>query len=507
MKDLLLSPSKRIADSANYKWWVFGAIAIGTFVSVVDQTSVNLALPRIANDFDATIPAVQWVALGYLLATCSLLLPMGRLSDIIGRRLVYALGFVVFCLGAALAGASPVLSAVILFKILQGVGAAMIQANGMAIVTSTFPGGERGKVIGLFMTVVGAGAIIGPVVGGAIVEWLDWRYVFFMGVPLGVVSVVAALVILRREPPTTSGQTVQRLSFDWMGAILSTTALATFLIAMTFVNRIGLLSVPAFALVAGLVVAFIWWERRTPQPMLALELFKSKLFSTGTSASIFSFLASSSSFFLMPFYLQEVLEYSPGQSGLIIAPAALAFGIGGPVAGRLSDRYGWRKFAITGLVFTGVACLTLSTADESAPIGLIVAAMVMLGMGMGFFFSPNASAVLSTVEKSRYGIATAFLHMLRNTANVTGIGLATAIVTAVMASQGYEPSLEAVSSATGEGVRAAFAQGLRLSYLVLSAGVVVAMILTLMRGKGVAERRDMPGADTEVTSEVWQGEP
>ena len=158
----------------------------------------------------------------------------------------------------------------------------MIQANGMAIVTSAFPGSERGKVIGLFMTVVGAGAIIGPVVGGAIVEWLDWRYVFFMGVPLGVVSVVAALVILKREPPTASGQTDQRPSFDWMGAFLSTTALATFLIAMTFVNRIGLLSVPAFALVAALIVAFIWWERRTPQPMLALELFKNRLFSTGT---------------------------------------------------------------------------------------------------------------------------------------------------------------------------------------------------------------------------------
>jgi MFS family permease len=167
----------------DYKWWAFTAIAVGMFGTLVDQTSVNLALPRIADHFDSTIPAVQWIALGYILVTGSLLLPMGRLSDMIGRRRVYTAGFVIFIAGAALTGSAPSLFGLILFKLFQGIGAAMIQANAMAIMTSAFPGRERGKAIGLFMMIVGLGAIVGPTVGGALVGLLGWRAVFFMGVP------------------------------------------------------------------------------------------------------------------------------------------------------------------------------------------------------------------------------------------------------------------------------------------------------------------------------------
>ena len=190
------------------------------FVSVLDQTGVNIALPRIADHFDATIPAVQWVSLGYILTIGSLLLPMGRLSDMIGRKSVYVTGFAVFVLGAVLAGSSTTLLGLILFKIFQGVGGAMIQANGMAIVTSTFSPTERGKIIGLFITVVGMGAIAGPVLGGVVVSLLDWRYVFFTVAPLGVLSMVAALIVLEGRPATGAGQTDRRPGFDWLGAVL-----------------------------------------------------------------------------------------------------------------------------------------------------------------------------------------------------------------------------------------------------------------------------------------------
>ena len=482
---------------ANFKWWVFATVAVGTFVSVMDQTGVNLALPRIADNFDATIPAVQWVALGYILTTGSLLMPMGRLSDMLGRKRVYVAGFLVFTIGAVLAGRSPTLLTVILFKALQGVGAAMVQANGMAIVTSTFAPSERGKAIGLFLTVVGMGAIAGPVVGGAVVGAFGWRFIFFMGLPFGLVSIVAALAVLEGRSAVDWPRGDDRTSFDWFGAFLSSAALATFLLVMTNAHRVGWWIVAlAMAGAVMLFVAFLWWERRAPDPMLALELFRRRVFSLGNSASFLTFLAGTSVFFLMPFYLQGVLGYSPGRAGLTMAPTALAFAVIGPISGRLSDRYGWRRFAIAGLAASLISMLMLSRLDTTASVGPVVSALALQGIGMGMFFPPNASAVLSTVEPERYGIATAFMNMVRNTANVTGVGLATVLVTATMGSMGFEPTLGVVSSGGDAGAREAFTEGLRLAYIVTAGFVALALVLTMIKsghqreaGRAEADRR------------------
>ena len=483
------------------KWLVFGTIAVGTYVSVMDQTGVNLALPRIADHFDATIPSVQWVTLGYILATGSLLLPMGRLSDIVGRKRVYTVGFGVFILGAVLTGLSVSLLSIILFKVLQGVGAAMIQANGMAIVTSSFPANERGKVIGLFLTVVGLGGISGPVIGGAVVGAMGWRFVFFMGVPLGIASVVAAVLFLNNESAAGSESPADRNGFDWRGAALSSAALVIFLLAMTNAYRIGWASpivLAAFIGVGGLFFAFVWWELKAPVPMMALDLFRRRMFSFGNSATFLIFLSSSSVYFLMPFYLQEVLGYTPGRAGLIMVPSSICMAIVGPIAGRLSDRYGWRRFIIAGLFLSMGSLLTLSRSGESTSVAVVIAALAVQGVGMGAFFSTNANAVLSTVERARYGIATAFMNMVRSTANVTGVGLATAIVTATMGSLGYEPSLEAITSAGGgEGVKAAFVQGVQTAYLVMSGFVVIAIVLSSFKGENILKEA---GPDHQIAS-------
>ena len=489
---------------ANFKWWVFATVAVGTFVSVMDQTGVNLALPRIADNFDATIPAVQWVALGYILTTGSLLMPMGRLSDILGRKRIYVAGFLVFTIGAVLTGLAPTLLGVILFKVLQGVGAAMVQANGMAIVTSTFAPSERGKAIGLFLTVVGMGAIAGPVVGGVVVGAFGWRFIFFMGLPFGLMSIVAALAVLEGRSAEDSPRGEDRDSFDWIGAFLSSAALATFLLVMTNAHRVGWGSPIVAAAMAGVVmlfVAFLWWERRAPDPMLALELFRRRLFSLGNSASFLVFLAGTSVFFLMPFYLQGVLGYSPGRAGLTMAPTAVAFAVMGPISGRLSDRYGWRQFAIAGLLASLISMLMLSRLGTTASVGQVVTALALQGIGMGMFFSPNASAVLSTVERERYGIATAFMNMVRNIANVTGVGLATAVVTATMASMGFELTLDAVSSGGDAGAREAFTEGLRRAYIVTAAFIALALVLTMIKS-GHQREAGRAEADRSLPSKV-----
>ena len=472
-------------------------IAAGTFVSVLDQTGVSLALPLMASEFDATIPLVQWVALGYMLTTGSLLLPAGRLSDMVGRKVVYVAGFCVFVIGAVCAASSPNLMAIIAFRIVQGAGSAMIQANGMAILTTTFPAQQRGQVIGMFMTMVGLGAIMGPILAGVVVETFGWRSVFMASVPLGGVSLVAAMAVLIRDTPSIRSVRQLVARFDWAGAVVSASGLAVFLLVLTNAYRLGWTSpavVTALFASAGLLVAFVYWERRTSQPMLDLELFRRRIFALGTSASFFGFLAGTSVFSMMPFYLQDVLDLSPRVAGLYIAPAALGFALAGPLAGRLADKLGPRRVEFAGLGMLGVSLIFLGSLTVNTSAEVVAVAMALQGLGMGVFYTPNTASVLSVVERSKFGVATAFLNMTRNTANVAGIGLATTIVTVAMASKGFEPSLDAVS-AGGGGVEVAFTQGLRIAFLMLGAFIGVSIVLTALKRTA---RRETALSDTAI---------
>jgi len=489
--------------SSRRRTLVLATIAVGAFVSVLDQTGVSLALPELATHFSATIPVVQWVALGFILVTGSLLIPMGRLSDLIGRKRVYVIGFVVFIAGALLAGLSPSLGAVIAARLFQGIGAAMIQANGMAMALATFPPSERGKVIGLFMTMVGMGAVGGPVVSGVVVDFLGWRAVFLMGVPLGIISLISAIVILNPDSKSHTADTPKSEKFDWLGAFLSATSVAVFLLVMTNAYRIGWSSpivLSAFGAALLLFVTFIYWERRTASPMLALDLFESKAFSLGSASSFFTFLAGTAVFSLMPFYLQGVAGLSPAQTGLIIAPTAVLFAITGPISGRLSDKYGPKSFEFLGLASLLAGMLILGTISESTSLYVIQLSLIFQGVGMGTFNPPNQSSVLATVDLSRIGVATAFTNMVRNTANVTGIGLAITIVTMRMGALGFEPSLDAVTGG-GEGVEAAFSQGLRLAFLTLGAFIVLAGVSTWVKHLGAPAREDILDVVLEPTTE------
>ena len=438
------------------------------------------------SEFDATIPFVQWVALGYMLATGSLLLPAGRISDMVGRKAVYCAGFVVFVLGAAAATLAPNLMTVIAFRIAQGAGAAMIQANGMAILTTTFPASERGRVIGMFMTMVGLGAVMGPIVAGLLVDAFGWRGVFAASVPLGALSLIAAVAVLERgASPGAGGGGIRRVAggFDWLGALMSAGGLAAFLLVMTNAYRLGWLSpvvLGAAALSVALLVGFALWERRAPQPMLDLELFRRRVFALGSSAAFFGFLAGNAVFSMMPFFLQGVLDLSPRTAGLYIAPAALGFALAGPASGILSDRVGARKIEFAGLAVLVASMLILARISPQTPAWLASVAMAMQGLGMGIYYTPNTASILSVVDRERYGVATAFLNMVRNAASVAGVGLTTTIVTMNMSAGGFEPTLDAVA-AGAEGVEDAFAGGLRIAFAALSAFIGAAIILTYIK--------------------------
>ena len=472
-----------IATSSNYKWWVFGTIGFGTFISVVDHGSVLVALPDVEGHFGTDLPTVQWVIVGYALAISVLLLPMGRLGDIFGRKGVYIGGFAVFVLAAAVAGFSPSLEVLIGAKVVQGIGSAMIQGNGMAILISSFTGAERGKALGAQISVVGAGSIAGPAVGGFLVSALGWRAVFLVNVPVGLVTIaVTALILSGRQTPQQDGDG-RRASFDWVGAVLSGLSLLVFLLVLGNGDRVGWTSpgvLVGWASGILLLGVFIWWELRIPSPMLELRLFQRKLVSLGVAAGWLSFLGTSAAYFMMPFYLQRVLEYSPREIGLMMIPPALCLVIAGPFAGRLSDSYGWRRLTTTGLLFSAVASFIMATQlkpDSSA--ALVIVTLMLQTIGMGMFNSPNNSSVLSAVEPFRFGVISALTQLVRNSANVTSITLATTVVVLTMGSLGVEPRLDAVSPEVAD----AFVTGLHRVFYLMGGLLALGVVICVVRGE------------------------
>ena len=487
-----------ITRNPKYKWWIFAAIGVGVTTMVADLGAVSVALPTISDHFDADLPTAQWVMVGYALALSALLMPMGRLSDIVGLKQVYVAGLLIFAVAAVLAFISSSILALILARVLMGVGAAMAQGTSMAILARAFPSSERGTAMGGLVGMVGLGAIIGPPLAGLLVSTLDWRWVFFAEIPAAFLAVAVTLVVLdgrhfRRDSS-------QRPDFDWLGAALSVGALVSFMLALTNGPRIGwsspLIGVAVVA-AAALLSTFVWWELRSPTPMLDLRLFRRRLFTIGIVSAFLSFVAAVPSFFLMPFYLQVVMGLRPSEIGLIILPNAMAMTVLGVLSGLLSDRYGRRVFMVGGQLMTASGCFILAGLTVNSHLGIAVAGMFLIRCGSGTFESPNASSVLSTIEQERYGVVSGFLNLIRNGSNVISVAMVTAIITGTMAAMGYVPSLAAVTeSGVSEGLLMAFTTGLRRAFLVLGLVVLCGTVVLFVEG-WLPRRRAAPyAADT-----------
>ncbi len=479
-----LWPLVRIAESPHYKWWAYMALAIGLSLTVMDQSGVNIAMPQIADHFDADIPTVQWLSLGYILTTSAMLMPAGRLSDMIGRKRMYLIGFGIFVVSAFVGATAQSWAVLLASKLVQGIGSAGIQANGMAMIADIFPSNERGKGLGLYMAVIGAGAITGPVAGGFLVSNFGWRSVFFAGIPVAIVAIgTAALVLKGRSPEQTT--TGDKLSFDWLGAALSSGALISFLLAMTNAWRMGWTSPAILAGVTTavtLLAAFLWWETRTSDPMMDLSLFKSRVFSLAVGARFISFLGGSAVFFLMPFYIIQGLDHTASHAALLMIPGSISMIVIGPLAGRLSDRVGTRWPAVFGMFVSTMAMISFATLTADSSDYRIALGMMLSGIGMASFSSPNSSAIIGSLPREKYGIVSAFVNLARTSANMSGVALATTVVTFHMAASGFEPSLSTVEGGDA-GAALAFVEGMTRAYTISACAMIVALTMTIFRGE------------------------
>lgn len=445
-------PPTHAPEGVDYsrKWLVLIAVAMAIFLGTIDGSIVNIALPTLADEFDTSFGVVQWVSLGYLLTQATLTLWFGRLGDMIGKKPIFTVGFGIFTLFSVLAGLSPTIVFLILARVFQAIGAAMIFAMGFAITTEAFPPSERGKALGINGSMVSLGIIIGPVLGGLIIDAANWRWIFLVNLPIGIIGTITAIKFV----PNTKPDGKQR--FDWMGAGLFFVAFLSLLGALTYGQEAGFsdpLVVGGLLLAVGASGAFIAVELRVDQPMVDLSLFRSSDLSVNLFTGFLQFVSIAGLLILLPFYLTDTLGYSTREAGLLLAAVPITLGVLAPLSGSLSDRLGTRPVTIAGLVVTLVGYVIArfvygvdTTAVAFIAVGLIV------GAGIGLFQSPNNSAILGSVPRERLGITSGMLTINRISGQIVGIavvGTIWATRTSIYAGGGTAESADPVYQAMG----------------------------------------------------------
>ena len=432
------------------KWYVLVAIAMAIFLGTIDGSIVNVALPTLVEEFDTTFNVAQWVVLAYLLTQATLTLGFGRLGDMIGKKPIFTTGFMVFTIGSVLAGISPTIGFLIAARVVQALGAAMIFALGFAITTEAFPPSERGKALGINGTTVSLGIMAGPIIGGMILEATDWRWIFFVNLPIGIVGTITALKFV----PNTRPKGTQR--FDFAGAAAFFVALLSLLLALTMGQNYGFSDQPivaAFAVSALSFVAFVIVERRVSDPMLNLDLFKSRDLTVNLITGFVAFFALSGLLLLVPFYLTDVMGLSPSEIGFVLGAVPITMGVVAPMSGTLSDRIGSRPVTVAGLALMTVAYIVAAFWFGNATTSLMVILVgLIIGLGMGIFQSPNNSAILGSVPPAQLGVTSGMLTINRTTASVTGIavlGTLWAARTAVYGGVGNAADAPAAAQAAG----------------------------------------------------------
>jgi len=433
-----------------------------------------LALPSISRFFDSDLSTTQWVLIGYVLSISASLLPMSRISDLLGHKKIYVWGLTLVAVTTIFAGFSNSIGLLIVLSLVRGVGSGMTQGTSMALVLSIFASSQGGKALGLYISVVGIGSGVGPLVAGFILNSYSWRFLYFFLGGLGVISAAAVSLLVRSNH--VSSIKFKEFRFDWIGAVLFTIGIASLLQTTTWGSRIGF-SNPITIGIACLSLAgfagFIYKEMLVEEPMIDLRLFRNKLFSFGVSAHFLFFAATSCSFFFMPFFLEIVAGYSPQQIGFIMGAGAISMSIAGAFCGYLSDKFGPFLFSIGGFVVAALGLLVLTNLTVEATWKLAIIGMLSTSMANGIFFGPNNKQILGSVSRSFHGVISGFINTTRNSGSAIGISIGTAIATSVMAYMGYEPSLSDLTSDTATSVLDSFVRGIKFVFW----GGVVVLIL------------------------------
>ena len=459
---------QRFITAENKKWWTLAAVSVGLFMIMLDNTVVNVALPSMRASLHMTLSELEWVVAGYALTFAAFMLIGGKLADFMGRRRVFSVGLVIFT-GASLAcGLAPNGGFLIGARVVQGLGGALMNPATLSIITATFPPRERGRAIGIWAGVSAMALAIGPLVGGVLTEHVNWNWIFFINVPVGIAGLLAIPLFIDESRDTSAEQRL-----DVPG--LATSAVGLFSLTYAFIeaNKYGWTSpriLASFAIAAGALVLFIFLERHQRAPMLDLSLFRNRTFSGANASMLFVGLAMFGTFFYLSLYMQNVLRYSPVQAGASFLPMTLLIILIAPRAGALTDRVGSRWLVAGGMSLLSLMLLYYSTLGATASFWRLLPGLLLGGVGMGMTMTPVTAAAMSAVAVDKAGIGSAVLNSARQVGGSLGIAVMGAIVAA-----GVSTAVKA-----GDTPQIAYLHGfhdaLRVAALLCLAGATVALL-------------------------------
>ncbi|TVP40745.1 MFS transporter [Candidatus Nitrosocosmicus arcticus] len=417
----------------NYKWLALSNTTIGTLMASLDRNIVIIALPSIANELHTSLITLVWIAIGYWVVTASMLLTFGRLADMFGRVKMYNLGFALFTFGSGLCCVSQTGEQLIVFRIIQALGAAFIFSNSSAILSDSFPESERGKALGINQISIVVGSVMGLVIGGALTSYFGWRSIFWINIPIGIFATVWAFSKLKELG------TIKKEKIDWIGNLLFIGGIVTLLIGITF-GSFHLLNTFEIILciLAGisLLVLFYKNEKKVSFPMIDLTLFRIRLFTSSNIAIFFNSLARGAFTFVMVFYLQgPTMLLNPLDSGIYLIPVSLALAIFAPITGWFYDKYRSQIFSQAGMIVSATGFVLLASMGSRISYVDAILPLALIGAGMGIFTSPNRATIMNSVPPNRRGVATGISTTLVMTGSAFSIGLVFLIFSALLPSE------------------------------------------------------------------------
>ena len=390
---------------------------LANFLTPFMSSAINIALPAIGTEFAADAILLSWIPTSFLLAAAMFAVPFGRISDIYGMKRIFRYGIVLFTIASLLSAVASSALFLILFRILQGIGSAMIFVTGLAIVTSVYPSHERGKAIGINIAAVYVALSLGPVVGGVMTQHLGWRSLFYTMIPLGIAILALTCWKVKNEWAACRGE-----RFDWKGSVLFSVVLVMIIYGFSILP--GLTGIVLVLLGIVGFSGFLMFELRVNSPVLDVRLFKNTTFALSSLAALINFSATFAVVFLLSLYLQYIKGLDPQSAGLILVSQPVVMAIFTPIAGRLSDRFEPRKLASLGMALSTLGLFIFSLITAETGIVVVSAGLVVLGLGFGLFASPNTSAIMGSVERRFYGVASAMVSTMRLLGQMFSMGLA-----------------------------------------------------------------------------------
>ena len=416
------------SDAKDYKWKALATVAMGSIMGTMDASITNIAFPILTTIFRSDLTTVMWVALAYILVCSSLMLVLGKISDLMGRKKIYASGMFIFTIGLIACSLAQSIGQLILFRMFQAVGAAMIISCGPAIVIESFPPKEIGRGLGLLGSSVSIGFIAGPILGGFLLTWLDWRSIFYVRAAVGLITLFMAIALLKKDRVKEG-----KPRLDLKGIVTSSMGLFCIVFGVSQIREAGLKS-PLVYLLMGLgllgLFVFILIELHAKDPIVDLSFFKNRVFSGAMCSLFLMFVGAPFYILIMPFYLIQALGLTPAKAGLLLTVTSMTTIVVGPISGTLSDRFGPARFSTIGAGAIVVSSFFMLGFDLQTGVPAIIPVLVLLGVGIGTFNPPNNSIIMGAVPRDRLGTASALIATLRQVGISLGMAFAGTIFSA-----------------------------------------------------------------------------